>query len=36
MNLGSKPLIIHSPQSTNFKTYLIGKRVNTSLKIAPR
>lgn len=36
MNLGSKPRIIHLPKSTNFKTYLIGKHVNISLKIAPR
>ncbi len=36
MSLGSKPRIIHSPKSTNFKTYLIGKHINISLKIAPR
>lgn len=36
MNLGSKPLITHSLQSANFKTYLIGKHVNIAMKIAPR
>lgn len=36
LNLGSKPLITHSLQSANFKTYLIGKHVNIAMKIAPR
>lgn len=36
MDLDSKPLITHSPQSANFKTYPIGKHINIALEFAPR